>query len=51
VPHILRSVFCFMLLHVQLQQPVARAQTKTSYKLAYSTSWHNSILLLKIKNI
>jgi len=33
VPHNSQSAFCFMLIHVQLQLPVARAQTKTSYSL------------------
>jgi len=31
----LQSAFCFMLIHVQLQQlPAARAQAKTSYKIS-----------------
>jgi len=25
--------FCFMLIHIQLRFPVARAQTKSSYRL------------------
>jgi len=33
VLHNLQSVFCFMLINVQLQLPAAQAQTKTSYSL------------------
>jgi len=34
VRHISQSAFCFMLIHVQLQLPATRAQTKkTSYSL------------------
>jgi len=49
--HKSQSVFCFMLIHVQLQLPAARAQTKTSYSLfnklakEYSIFGHKLIVL------
>jgi len=36
-----------MLIHVKLQLPVARAQTKTSY--FYFTSWYNNIFGYKLR--
>jgi len=43
MPHNLQRAFCFMLIHVQLQLPVVREQTKTSYDLLTHTQEENFI--------
>jgi len=43
----------FMLIRVayNLQLPAVRAQTKTSYSLAYLTSWHNNIFVHTLRTV